>query len=88
MKEWTYLDTHDALADPIKNLISKNKMLEILNKFESLKVELISDMRPGGNGIEVRAKKIKPSFISVIIFTPRYKSIWKKIALKNKCIRV
>jgi len=57
LKEWTYLDTHDALADPIKNLISKNKMLEILNKFESLKVELISDMRPGGNGIEVRAKK-------------------------------
>ena len=57
LKEWTYLDTHDALADPIKNLISKKKMLEILNKIDSLKIELISDMRPGGNGIEVRAKK-------------------------------
>ena len=27
LKEWTYLDTHDALADPIKILISKKKML-------------------------------------------------------------
>ena len=83
LKEWTYLDTHDALADPIKNLISKNKMLEILNKIQTNKIELISDMRPGGNGIEVRAKKIKLLFISMIIFTPRYKSIWKKIALKK-----
>ena len=57
LKEWTYLDTHDALADPIKNLISKKKMLKILDMIDKLKLELISDMRPGGNGIEVRALK-------------------------------
>ena len=58
---------YDALADPIKNLISKNKMLEILNKFKSLKVELISDMRPGGNGIENTLEKLNILFISVIM---------------------
>ena len=59
LKEWTYLDTHDALADPIKNLISKSKMIKILDKIKSSKVELISGMRPGGNGLEVRIFKEK-----------------------------
>ncbi len=57
LKEWTYLDTHDALADPIKNLISKKKMLEILSKIKYSKIELISEMRPGSNGLEVRILK-------------------------------
>ena len=32
-------------------------MLKILDMIDKLKLELISDMRPGGNGIEVRALK-------------------------------
>jgi len=61
LKDWTYLDTHDALADPIKNLISKSKMIKILSNVKSSKIELISGMRPGGNGLEVRISKIKIS---------------------------
>ena len=59
LKEWTYLDTHDALADPIKNLISESKMMKILDKINFSKIELISGMRPGGNGLEVRIFKDK-----------------------------
>jgi 2-polyprenyl-3-methyl-5-hydroxy-6-metoxy-1,4-benzoquinol methylase len=58
LKDWTYLDTHDALADPIKNLISKSEMIKILSNIKSSKIELISGMRPGGNGLEVRISKI------------------------------
>lgn len=58
LKDWTYLDTHDALADPIKNLISKSEMLKILDDIEFSKIELVSGMRPGGNGLEVRISKI------------------------------
>ena len=53
--------------------------MEILNKIDSLKIELISDMRPGGNGIEVRAKKLDLPFNSMIIFAVDIKLFEKKL---------
>ena len=55
--EWAELDTHDALTDNYKRLLTKksfNKMLDQLGG----KVELLTSSRPGGNGIEARIKKI------------------------------
>ena len=58
LKEWTYLDTHDGLADPIKRLITKNKLEKIINSLHDSKLEMISELRPGSNGLECRLKKI------------------------------
>lgn len=55
--QWAELDTHDALTDNYKRLLTKrsfNKMLDQLGG----KIELLSSSRPGGNGIEARIKKI------------------------------
>ena len=56
--QWTELDTHDAMTDPYKRLLTKakfNKMLRCLNG----RIDLLSSLRPGGNGLEARIKKIK-----------------------------
>jgi len=58
LKEWTYLDTHDGLADPIKRLITKKKLEKIINSLNASKLEMISEMRPGSNGLECRVKKM------------------------------
>ena len=58
LKEWTYLDTHDALADPIKKPITAKSLTKIIKKLDNCKVELFSELRPGSNGLEVRLRRI------------------------------
>lgn len=55
--QWTELDTHDALTDPYKRLLTKKSFGRMLNELGG-KVELLSSLRPGGNGLEARIKKI------------------------------
>ncbi len=56
--QWTELDTHDALTDPYKRLLTKKKFEKLLNQLKG-KLELLSSLRPGGNGLEARIKKNK-----------------------------
>ena len=58
LKEFTYLDTHDMLCDPIKNLLTKKKFLYILKNLNNKKIEFFESGRKGGNGLEARLKKI------------------------------
>jgi hypothetical protein len=54
--QWAELDTHDALTDNYKRLLTKksfNKMLDQLGG----EIELLDSLRPGGNGLEARIKK-------------------------------
>ena len=55
--QWTELDTHDALTDNYKRLLTKKSFSKMLNQLGG-KVELLSSLRPGGNGLETRIKKI------------------------------
>jgi len=57
-KNITILDTNDALSDPIKNLLTKNQLYNILKTLPNSKIELLSEKRPGSNGLEARIKKI------------------------------
>jgi len=53
---WTELDTHDALTDPYKRLLTKKQFRNLLNLLKG-KIEMLSSLRPGGNGLEARIKK-------------------------------
>jgi 2-polyprenyl-3-methyl-5-hydroxy-6-metoxy-1,4-benzoquinol methylase len=54
--QWTELDTHDALTDPYKRCLTKKSFSKMLNELGG-KIELLSSLRPGGNGLEARIKK-------------------------------
>jgi len=56
--KWTELDTHDALTDPYKRLLTKNEFKKMLNSLNG-NIELLSSLRPGGNGLEARIRKKK-----------------------------
>jgi 2-polyprenyl-3-methyl-5-hydroxy-6-metoxy-1,4-benzoquinol methylase len=55
--QWSELDTHDALTDNYKRLLTKRAFSKMLDKLGG-KIELLSSLRPGGNGLEARVKKI------------------------------
>ena len=54
---WEELDTHDALTDTYKRLLTKNSFKKMLISLGG-KIELFSSLRPGSNGLESRIKKI------------------------------
>ena len=56
-KQWSELDTHDALTDNYKRLLTKRSFSKMLDKLGG-KIELLSSPRPRGNGLEARVKKI------------------------------
>ena len=56
--ELAELETHDALADTIKRLITKKKLKEILKNLKNSNIDMIVDQRQGSNGIEARISKI------------------------------
>jgi 2-polyprenyl-3-methyl-5-hydroxy-6-metoxy-1,4-benzoquinol methylase len=53
MKMWAMLDTHDTLTDRFKHLRSGPEIQEQLEKCGMINIHV----EPGGNGIEVRARK-------------------------------
>jgi len=55
--QWSELDTHDALTDNYKRLLTKKAFSKMLDKLGG-KIELLSSLRPGGNGLEARVRKI------------------------------
>jgi hypothetical protein len=52
-REWSILDTHDALTDHFKHYRSPG---EIRRALESLGAEAV-EAWPGGNGVEARCRK-------------------------------
>ena len=53
LAEWALLDTHDGLTDHYKHLRTPG---EIADALSAAGLEVI-DSRPGGNGVEARARR-------------------------------
>jgi len=54
--QWAELDTHDALTDNYKRLLTKKSFKKMLDQLGG-EIELLDSLRPGGNGLEARIKK-------------------------------